>query len=272
MQEAVPVRPDARSSQRGAGRVKTPEEQELQSKRAELSALEQQLVERELDLSTLEQTLAAFQADYLRIVGSRYATLDDLRARIAEARAAGRPNDEAALEAARRARVSAAATAREAIGHAEVKPATAFNPPASVKALYRSAARRVHPDLASTDEERMRRHTWMSRLNDAYKHQDEGALQAILADWEASPESVQGEGVAGDLVRVIRQIARARRRLDRIAEMMKALEAGELFPLYTRHRARLDDGANLLEEMAADLDARVADARRELAAMQPEAP
>lgn len=98
--------------------MQTPEEQELELERAELPALEQQLVERELDLSTLEQTLAAFQADYLRTVGSRYATLDDIQAQIAEARAAGRPNDETALEAARRARKSVDATARRGSGRA----------------------------------------------------------------------------------------------------------------------------------------------------------
>lgn len=63
--------------------TRTPEERELDRKRAELAELESELIERELDLSTLEQDLAAFRADYLRIVGRRYATLDDIKARIA---------------------------------------------------------------------------------------------------------------------------------------------------------------------------------------------
>ena len=43
-------------------RVQSPEELELDLKRAELAALEQELVERELALSTLQQQLAAFEA------------------------------------------------------------------------------------------------------------------------------------------------------------------------------------------------------------------
>ena len=51
------------------------------------------LIERELELSTLEQELASFEAEYLRVVGVRYADLDELRARIKEAvtRLARRP-------------------------------------------------------------------------------------------------------------------------------------------------------------------------------------
>ena len=63
-------------------RTQSPEERELELKRAELAALEQELVERELDLSTLQQALAKFERDYLRIVGRRYATLDAINARV----------------------------------------------------------------------------------------------------------------------------------------------------------------------------------------------
>ena len=37
------------------------------------------------------QELATFDSEYLRIVGRRYAALDDIKARVAEARAARRP-------------------------------------------------------------------------------------------------------------------------------------------------------------------------------------
>ncbi|MCE2541091.1 MAG: hypothetical protein J4G16_12120 [Acidobacteria bacterium] len=59
-------------------RVWSPEERELERKRSELTALEAELIEQELRLSTLEAELAAFQTQYLRVVGVRYAELDDL--------------------------------------------------------------------------------------------------------------------------------------------------------------------------------------------------
>ena len=64
-------------------RVQSSEERELELKRQQLAAPEAELVEQELRLSTLLAELAAFKAEYLRVVGSRYATLDELKAPVA---------------------------------------------------------------------------------------------------------------------------------------------------------------------------------------------
>ena len=148
--------------------------------------------------------------------------------------------------------------------NAPERPEPPFDPTTSLKTRYRSAARKLHPDLASTDEERARRHVWMAKVNEAYKQQDEDALKTLLMDWEASPESVQGTGIPSDLVRVIRQIAHVRRRIDSIGPILDAIKTGELYTLYMRHQAALKADENLLEEMAAALDVRIADAKREL--------
>src|SRR5690242_16830007 len=62
----------------------TPEERYLARKRAELAELESLLTERELELHTLRGGLMAFEQQYEQQVGSRYAILYELRARIAE--------------------------------------------------------------------------------------------------------------------------------------------------------------------------------------------
>ena len=175
-------------------RVQSPEERELELKRQELAALEADLVEQELHLSTLQARLAAFKAEYLRVVGVRYADLDDLRARIAEARVAQAPTDDAVQAAASQARAAAESSAAEAHGRASHGPTPPFDPPVEIKTLYRTIARRLHPDLAATDEERACRHEWMAKVNDAYQRQDSEALAALLSAWEASPESVSGDG------------------------------------------------------------------------------
>jgi septal ring factor EnvC (AmiA/AmiB activator) len=56
----------------------TPEEQELENKQRELAALETELAERELDLATLQAELHTFEREYLRVVGVRYAELDEI--------------------------------------------------------------------------------------------------------------------------------------------------------------------------------------------------
>ena len=213
-------------------RAQSPEEREFDLKRTELAGLESELVERELDLSTLQQELAVFEAQYLRVVGRRYATLDDINARISEAQAVRCPGDHAALEKARNARETADVTVAQAEGAApDAEPAPPFEPPPGLKALYRAAARKLHPDLATTDDERSRRHEWMAKANEAYRHQNEDALNTVLADWETSPESVPGTGIPSELVRVIRQIAQVRRRIDEIGLVIDALKASDLYAL-----------------------------------------
>jgi peptidoglycan hydrolase CwlO-like protein len=92
-------------------RRKTPEEAELDQKKAKLASLESELVQRELDLATLQGELRNFEARYLRIVGARYADLDDIEAQIAEAIARRNPADQSAGESARTARAKARETA-----------------------------------------------------------------------------------------------------------------------------------------------------------------
>jgi hypothetical protein len=65
-------------------RRQTPEERELENKRARLAALEVELAQRELDLATLKAELQTFEARYLREVGVFYAELDEIEAEIAE--------------------------------------------------------------------------------------------------------------------------------------------------------------------------------------------
>ena len=246
----------------------TPEERELSAKQSELKALETDLIERELALSTLEQELASFEAEYLRVVGARYADLDDLTAQIKEAEAARLPADKSVQEEARAARETATASAAELGRQVTMHAPSAFEPSTALKALYKAAARKMHPDLAATEEQRQRRHAWMVRVNEAYKHQDEAALRTLIAEWDASPDAVEGEGVASDLVRLIRQIASVKTRLETISETIDSLQANEL----SRYRAKCEEargaGRDLLGEQAADLDRQIAEAREVLATLR----
>lgn len=107
-------------------RRQTPEQQELDKKLAELAALETELAQRELDVATTQAELHSFEREYLQVVGIRYTELDRLEAQIAEYMAY--------LESSRD-----------------------FKPSESLKKLYREVAKRIHPDLATDEEERSRR-------------------------------------------------------------------------------------------------------------------
>ncbi len=227
----------------------SPEEGELAKKRAELSPLEAILAQRELELATLQAELRDFEARYLRIVGVRYTELDEIEAQIAEAKARLNPNDERAHGEAERARALAEESAQATESASERRPSHGFKPSDSLKKLYRELARLVHPDTVLDEGEKARRHSLMARVNRAYEEGDEEALRAILNEWESSPESVKGEGVGAELIRVIRKIALAEQRLKTIEKEIHSIEASDLYKLRSKNEEAEGEGRDLLGEM-----------------------
>lgn len=246
-------------------RTTTPEEHELAQKRSELDELEGLLADRELYLATLRAQLSHFEGLYLRTVGARYAELDELKARIAERLADRHPDESSYREQAAQTR----ARARESAEAATAAPSTPnqFRPSGELKALYRQLAKLIHPDLATAEQDRARRERLMKDANQAYAAGDEARLRHMLSEWQASPEAVTGEGVGADLVRLIRKIDQVRRRLADIEREIQELKETELFSLKTKADAAAQQGRDILKEMTATVDLRVAEAQTRLAAL-----
>lgn len=239
--------------------AQTPEARELVKKRAELAALETELAQRELDLATLAASLQAFESRYMRLVGVRYAELDELRAQIAEARARSNPDDPTLREKAARARAIAAETAGTLESARKQHRAERFVPDDNLRGLFREVAKRIHPDLATDESERERRHQLMADANRAYASGDEARLRAILDEWHSSPESVEGEGVGPELIRVIRKIHQVERRLSEIAANVAELIASDLYQLKQKSDAAEEQGeGDLLAQMAEQLKSEIA--------------
>jgi hypothetical protein len=237
----------------------SPEEEELAAKREELALLEAQLADQELSLASLKAELAAFEGLYLRRVGVLYAELDEWNARLAGLRAEQTNTPEAKAEAAE-ARAQAEAYSAAHGAAAEVQP---FSPSAELKRLYREAAKRVHPDTATDEADRVRRERLMKEVNAAYAAGDEDALRRILTDFEASPDAVQGSGVGADLIRVLRQLKQVRNRIAVIEQELAVLRASEIALLYQdMERARLER-RDLLAEIAATVREKISRAKRE---------
>jgi hypothetical protein len=244
--------------------VALPEARELQKKKSELATLETRLAERELDLATLQAELHSFEGVYLHIVGSRLAELDEVEAQIAEAMARRKPKNRESQERASQARAQAHESAQAVEAEQEAGKRELFKPTESLKKLYREVAKRIHPDLATDESERRRRHELMSEANRAYEEGDEARLEAILHDWESSPESVKGEGPGAELVRVIRKIAQVEGRLKAIDAEFARLGQSDLYRLKTQADQAGALGRDLLAEMAARVDQQVVEARGRL--------
>ena len=127
-------------------------------------------------MATHRSELIAFERRYLEVVGSRYAELDALEAQIAEAIARSRPTDRSARQKAEsaRARAQESEEAMGDVGGEDSAPEFATD---ELKALYRQAAKELHPDLTSDAEERERRKKAMAELNRAYEECDEERIR-----------------------------------------------------------------------------------------------
>lgn len=240
---------------------RAPEERELKRKLAELSLLESELARQERDLSHLRAELLPFQERYFRKVGVRFAKLDEIEARIAEAYAAIHEDDLAARDAARRARERANRSRREIL---QRNDSEGFDPPPALKRMYRAVARRVHPDLGESDADRRVREHLMANANRAYQSGDERRLQAIVTEYEFCPEIVKGEGTPAELVRVIRKIARAKGRFEEIQEEMERVRSSDLhrFKLVVERKAK--QGRDVFADAVAAVEQRIARALAKL--------
>jgi DnaJ-domain-containing protein 1 len=211
----------------------TPEEEEVERKRAELDALETDLAQRELDLATLHAELHAFERKYQQVIGIRYAELDRIEAQITEYMA-------------------------------YLESSQDFKPSDGLKKLYRDLAKQIHPDLATDEVDRARRQVLMAEANQAYEDADEDRLREILHQWQSSPESVKGEGIGAELIRLLRQISQSRERLKSIEKEIEAVETTELYQLKANVKIAEQSGQDLLTEMAFNLDEQIYSAQKKL--------
>jgi hypothetical protein len=248
-------------------RTQTPEEVELVRKLSVLASLETDLAERELELATLQAELHSFETKYLHKVGVLYAELDEIEARIAETLKRLSPDDPEAEERATKARARARNSA-QALGSEPEKVRLRFRPSQSLKRLYRDVAKQIHPDLAIDEEERRRRQRLMANANRAYEECDETALQFILSEWERSPESVEGEGTAAELVRTIRKIAQVKERLREIKARIAGLKKSPLCELKARTEEFERKGKDLFAEMIAQINGMISSAKARLSALK----
>jgi hypothetical protein len=240
-----------------------PEERELARKRQEQEILEAKLAECELRLASMRGELGALEQRYLKIVGTRYAELDELRARIAERLAAGDPSNERLQRAAREAR-SRANQSRSTVKGKESEEPKHFAPSPEMKRLFREVAKRIHPDLTADDADRSRRQELMAEANQAYQRGDQARLGKILEKYDSSPESVQGEGAGAELVRVIRKLSQTKNRLAEIENEAQQLVNSDLYLLKMQYEEAQSQGRDLIGEMTEKVETRIAESKQRL--------
>jgi hypothetical protein len=219
-------------------------------------ALRDRLAELETEHATLRSELAAFQSDYLRLVGVVDLQLQETEAKVLALVAArtGAYEDAAAADAAQ-VRFHETTRAMSAV------PAPAGPPPDDdLKTLYRDAAKRMHPDLVADDAGRGHAEAFMKRLNEAYKAGDADEIGNLVRQWETSPYASArpiGTGAAPALVAAIAH-AEARLAEARDSDLARLMEQA--------FQASMQ-GRDLLVEMRQNAELALQQARAKLAAL-----
>lgn len=231
-------------------RLKTPEEIELGLKRGELSSVLRQLEEHENVFFALRAEIRVFEQRYEQVLGGRISELEDLEWQLNGLLGRG---DAIAAETAGDDEGFAQFRNRTDLLDDEGEPERHV-PQKSLKNLYREVAKAIHPDLAADEEDRLRRQELMAVANHAYDVGDRKALEDILCDWEQGPELISGMDVAMELVRVIRQIARARQNIHAVQLQIEELKLTDIYRFKQRVDEARADGIDLLAEMSATVD------------------
>jgi hypothetical protein len=195
-----------------------PERNRLRELQQLLNNRRDQIAELDLEIETLRDTLAAFEATYharLRLEHEQLRRIESLVrhmerwAELLREQSARRVQSQARRLEARRARELKARierAKREVETIEAVVEAATRSPDERLKTAYRALARRFHPDLARTEEERLRAGDLMARINALYHAGD-------LARLEAMAEQAKGGDVDEDAANVLEQIAQLEERL-----------------------------------------------------------
>jgi hypothetical protein len=242
----------------------TPDDTALLEKREQLASVRSTLAEREAELAQIRAQLKTFEGRYLRQVGVLYAELDDLEARIAE-REVDLYDSDSARRRAEETRQRAQETHDAAFG--EAREAEEFDPPPSLKTLFREVAKRIHPDFARDDAEQKHFTLLMARANQAYGRGDTETLQRLLDDHREINAAGAGAGVAGEdaaaeVLRITRQIRHAERDIAALEDERHALLSGDIAQLHLDAEAAAREHRDLLTELATSLREQISDARR----------
>lgn len=247
-------------------------EEELAEQERLLLGLTEQLATKETEFATTGTEFARFRVHYLRRFGPLYAEIDRLEAEIARRVAVleDTPATRAhAAETLARAEASQAPdpNTHDAAANAIAEDLDWTGPTSDLRALYRKAAKRVHPDLAADNEDRVRRTRLMALLNAAYRMDDADAIKRILDGEAARPEFIPGDDTASRLARATRRIAQIHARIAELARLSEALSDDPLFELFLQVREAWHAGQDPLLDDETVLRVQLSSAQAQLAAL-----
>lgn len=264
-----------------------PERQALRQVREDLNARRSQIADLDLGIENLRQDLHHFEGHYFariqeeqdafsrikRVTGhaERWARLlyDSAKPKTApkkNTRAHTRRTPQDFVTAARRLERQRQREADEgqirrhepaAVEPEEATPYKRQQRQSALKEAYRALARRYHPDLARTEEERLHASQWMRRINQLYRDADCERLVSLA-------EQAKGGDVEDESLSLQEQLGGLEERLawfdlvmENLSEERRSLEDSPTCQLMRDVEAADTEGRDLVAEVKAELRAEV---------------
>jgi chromosome segregation ATPase len=265
----------------GLVRAKTPEEIEIEEKLLEIEQKRQCVALLGQEIEELKQALGRFQVEYNARVGRLYVELDKLELLIQEYRLRIRlivDERKARLQEIEdevKQRFSARwqetrQTERETSGASEAyerqkaEPKLDEETAQELKRLYRELAKRFHPDLAETDEERRENSKLMAEINEAYARKDLDKLREIAEREGERLRSVPGETLAEKLARLTQESHRLGDVIQRLRGELEELKRSPTWEMMQKVEKGRESGQDILAELTENLEEQIRRKREEL--------
>ncbi len=221
-------------------------------RRGLLAELERQLRGLEREYARDVERIRQFERRYRPAVGDRYDELERLRERTNRG-----------WDAVGQARSQAYSGAEEPQPPLDEVGESAPRPGGEARRLFLSLARQIHPDLATDEADRTRRHEVMAEATLAYRDNDDRRLQWLLEHWQAEGEPIHGFGYGSQWSRTNRQIAWVRYRVRELQFSLGQLHSSPVARIMHEHQAARSSGRNLILDMRRQIQSELEEAYRE---------
>ena len=237
-------------------RIVTSDELEYAARQVIIETRRRRIVELQVELGDLSAALNEFERQYRARIGNLHTEIDRMRKEITEyrdkinllkTRIANRetlpidpppfdddqdgPDPEFEREARRKRRPP-------------IDPETAE----ALRTVYRQLAKRFHPDLATTPEERLRREEMMLRINDAFAERNLAALESIARETEREDPEFGFRPIIERLAWATLEINRLDSAIAGLESQIQTLRSSRTYE-YWRATELIDD---VIEKLAAE--------------------
>jgi nucleotide-binding universal stress UspA family protein len=225
------------------------------------------------EIATLKRELTSFEAEYHARVGVLYVRLDELelelreydkRIKLLKSRKIDNLVDLEKIieEKFQKDKEKINKEKKEAEHYIEeyeaVKEKTKLDEESEkkIKSLYRELAKKYHPDMARTLEEKERYNTIMAEINQAYNDKDLGKMEELSMRLKI-PEETFSETVEEEIEKLIKESQKLDDIISRFEDELVVVKSSDTYKLKMKADESKAQGKDFLKELEDNLNTKI---------------